>query len=255
MSGPVLVTGAAGGIGAAVVAELVASGRDVVVADLDVERAEEVLDALPAPGRSLAVALDTTDVASLDAALDQAEAVLGTPTGLVTCAGIIDKQEFLDLDLGDWERTLRINLTGTMLAFQALGRRLVRGGLPGAFVAISSVAGRGGRANAVDYAASKAGVLSLVRSVALALAPHGIRVNGVCPGVVATPMTEAIHDKTARELGLTRQESLRRAAATIPLGRIEEPSEVATAVAFLLGPAASYITGQSLNVCGGLEFD
>ena len=122
-------------------------------------------------------------------------------------------------------------------------------------MAISSVAGRGGRPDATDYAASKAGVISLVRSAALALAAHRITVNAVCPGIVDTEMTRAIHIERARLAGVTPAESLASLAATIPLGRMETAEDVANAVAFLLSAEGSYITGQALNVCGGLEFD
>ncbi len=184
-----------------------------------------------------------------------AEAALGPVHHAVTSAGIIRKAPFLELDLAAWRRTLDINLTGTWLVFQRVARRMVASGRTGSLVALSSVAGRSGRATAADYAASKAGVISVVRSAALALAPHGIRVNAVCPGVVDTPMTTGIHEQNAHELGISQEESLRRMVAGIPLGRLETPDEVADAVAFLLGDGGRYITGQALNVCGGVEMD
>jgi NAD(P)-dependent dehydrogenase (short-subunit alcohol dehydrogenase family) len=148
-----------------------------------------------------------------------------------------------------------VNLRGTFLTFQAVARQMVDASRGGSLVAVSSIAGRGGRPNAVDYAASKAGIISLVRSAALALAANGITVNAVCPGIVDTSMTRAIHDERARLAGMTPAESLARLTATIPLGRIETPEDVAHAIVFLLSTEGSYITGQALNVCGGLEFD
>ena len=153
------------------------------------------------------------------------------------------------------DRTLAVNLKGTFLTIQAIARQMVDSSRGGSLVAISSVAGRSGRPSATDYAASKAGVISLVRSAALALAADRITVNAVCPGIVDTDMTRAIHVDRARSAGVTPVESLASLVATIPLGRIETVEDVANAVAFLLSSEGRDITGQALNVCGGLEFD
>ena len=179
----------------------------------------------------------------------------GTITHGVAAAGIIATHPFLELTGRDWDRTLAVNLKGTFLTIQAIARQMVDSSRGGSLVAISSVAGRSGRPSATDYAASKAGVISLVRSAALALAADRITVNAVCPGIVDTDMTRAIHVDRARLAGVTPVESLASLAATIPLGRIETVEDVANAVAFLLSSEGSYITGQALNVCGGLEFD
>ncbi len=120
---------------------------------------------------------------------------------------------------------------------------------------LTSVAGRGPRTDCSDYAASKAGLISLVQSAAVSLASHSIQVNAVCPGVVHTPMTRAIHEQRATKQGITVEESLARLVDRIPLGRIETPEEVSDAIWFLLSDAARYVTGQALNVCGGLAFD
>jgi NAD(P)-dependent dehydrogenase (short-subunit alcohol dehydrogenase family) len=132
---------------------------------------------------------------------------------------------------------------------------LVLAGRPGRLVGISSISGRSGRPNTVDYAASKAGVISVVRSVALALAKYNITVNAVCPGVVDTDMTRVLHLDRAHLAGISLEESLNSMLSKIPLGRIQTPADVAAVVAFLLSDDASYITGQSINADGGMEMD
>ena len=196
-----------------------------------------------------------SDQASVVAALDRTRAELGLPTMLVTAAGIMRVAAFLELEPEQWRRVLEVNLTGTFLCVQACTRAMTRASAPGSVVCVSSVAGRGPRADAADYAASKAGVISLVRSAAVALAPSRMTVNAVCPGVVATEMTERIATQRARLAGTTERDALAGVVARIPLGRVQTVADVADVVSFLLSPAASYVTGQALNACGGLEFD
>lgn len=257
MSAPMcVVTGAAGGIGGDIARHLAQAGWAVGLLDLDGARVGSLADELRAAGsRAASAAVDVTDPASVESALDTVSAELGAPGGLVTAAGVIDKAPFLELEATAFRRTLDVNLIGTWLLMQRVARRMVADGTKGSIVAISSVAGRGGRPTAADYAASKAAVISVVRSGAQALASDGIRVNAICPGVVDTPMTDAIHRFNAEELGISREESVARMVATIPLGRIETGEDVARVAEFLLSDQAGYMTGQALNVCGGLEFD
>lgn len=251
----VAVSGAAGGIGRSCARLLAAQGARVALLDIALDGARETAGLISAAGGRCAVyESDVTASAAVEAALDRAESELGPVTLAVGAAGIIRNTPFLELTESAWDRTLAVNLRGMFALLQAVARRAVRHG-GGSMVAVSSVAGRGGRPTAADYAASKAGVISLVRSAALALAGDGVTVNAVCPGVVDTEMTRAIHQDKGAISGITAEESFARQAAQIPLGRVESPEEVAAAVAFLLSPSAAYITGQALNVCGGLEMD
>jgi NAD(P)-dependent dehydrogenase (short-subunit alcohol dehydrogenase family) len=251
-----VITGAGGGIGSAIARRLAAGGWAVGLLDIETSSTAELAAEIRAAGGDAANAtVDVRDPDSVEAALDAIESELGPVDGLVTAAGVIAKAPFLELPMATFERTIGVNLTGTWLTVQRVARRIAARGGSGAIVAISSVAGRGGRAEAADYAASKAGVISVVRSASLALAAAGIRVNAVCPGVVDTAMTDAIHEYNAQELGVSREESIARMVASIPLGRIETGDDVASAVEYLLSEGAGYVTGQALNVCGGLEFD
>lgn len=252
----VLVTGASGGIGAAVAQRLAAEGARVAVGDLSLDGVERIVSVIAeAGGTAFAHRLDVASEGSIQEMVAVVETRFGLITHAVTSAGIILTHPFLELPAAAWDRTLAVNLKGTFLVLQAVARRMVEASRGGSLVAISSVAGRGGRPLAADYAASKAGVISLVRSAALALSPHGITVNAVCPGIVDTDMTRGIHAERAKLAGVTPEESLAGLAASIPLGRLETADDVANAVAFLLSSDGGYITGQALNVCGGLEFD
>lgn len=153
-----------------------------------------------------------------------------------------DAAPVAELDVGDWERTLAVNLTGAMLVCRAVARRMLADAVAGRIVAISSVHGREGVALRAAYSASKFGLIGLMQSLAQELAPTGITVNTVCPGVVATDRVAAVGE-----------DALRRTVARVPMGRPADGADIAGAVAFLCGPAAGYITGQSLNVDGGWQ--
>ena len=253
------VTGAGGGIGRAVVRALAAAGANVSAADIS----EAAAEASAAEARALGVsasahALDVSEPGGIAEAIDEAAERLGALSLGVTCAGVIEVAPALELTERQWDRTLGVNLKGTFFVLQELARRFGAADAgavtDGRLVAVASVAGRSGRADALDYAASKAGVISVVRSLALAVAPD-IRVNAVCPGVVDTPMTEAIHSHRSAETGLTVQESMNEMTGRIPLGTMATPEQVSSVVAFLLSDEAGHVTGQSINVCGGLERD
>jgi 3-oxoacyl-[acyl-carrier protein] reductase len=233
----VLVVGAAGGIGSAVVKLLVAHGGTVFLAGRD-------------PGRLAAAAaevamphgvVDATDPEAVDAVADAAAAALGGLDGIVNCAGSLLLKPAHLTSGADWQATLAANLTSAFGCVRAAGRLLKTDG--GSVVLLSSAAARIGLANHEAIAAAKAGVIGLALSAAATYARQRIRFNVVAPGLVRTPLTR----------GLVASELAEKASVGMhPLGRLGEPEDVARAIVFLLDPAQGWITGQVLGVDGGL---
>jgi len=239
----VVVTGAARGIGRAIALRLARGGARIAAWDVRAEDGAETAMHCPAPGAPDA-RFDTGDVGdetAVNAAADAVCAGWGTPYGLVNNAGIYPRAEVLDMDLALWERVLRTNLTGDFLCARALGRHMVAAGR-GAIVNTSSGRALSGAARGAHYAASKGGIVAFTKSLALEWARYGIRVNCVLPGIVETDMPLQ---------GAPLEEVKARAARVIPFGRLGQPEDIAGLVAFLLGPDAAYMTGQSVAANGG----
>ena len=251
-----LVTGGGQGIGRAIALRLARDGFTLAVADINPGALAAVQAEIEAAGgQALTLTADLRQVADIRRVIEQAAARLGQLDVLINNAGGVIIRPFLEVSEAEWDATLALNLKAVFFAMQTAAHTMRAAGAAGRIVNIASISGRGGRPDQAPYAAAKAGVISLTRSAALALAPHGLTVNAVCPGVVDTPLTRQIHADRAQALGITPAESLARMISRIPLGRIETPADVAAAVSFLCSPDASYITGQSLNVDGGMEMD
>jgi NAD(P)-dependent dehydrogenase (short-subunit alcohol dehydrogenase family) len=245
-----IVTGAASGIGRAVALRLHSGGAAVFAADIN----PAALSHTSAPGTSSPFrsgVVDVADVASIQEMTAQAVREFGRLDMLVNAAGVMQTILFENITVADWDRVLDINLRGTFFCIQAAAPHLADGGV---VLNFSSIAGRSGRPFAPHYASSKMGVISLTRSCALALAPK-IRVNAICPGVVDTPMWDQIDRDRAKLFGHRVGAAREEAIQSIPLGRTCGPDEIAAVAAFLLSDAAGYMTGQAINVDGGVEMD
>ena len=240
MSGTYVVTGAASGIGRATALHLLATGTRVVAVDLD----GPGLAAAASAGAEPLVA----DVTSPEGR--RAIAAVDDLTGLVNAAGVIRLSRIADVSEEDWDTIHAVNTRAVFFLLQAIEDALPE---RGSVVNVASVAGKtGSTVEAAAYGASKAALLSLTRTFAHAWAPRGVRVNAVCPGVVEMPMNRVVLDGIARARGVTVESIERARRDAIPLGRTASADEVARVIAFLLSADAGYMTGQAVNVSGGL---
>jgi len=254
MSEVVVVTGGASGIGAAVCRELAGRGHRVVVTDVDADGAAALARELPGGAGSLA--LDVRQPAACEAAVQDIERRFGAIGAWVSNAGVSHMARFVDIDEAKFDFTMSVNLKGLFFASQAAARAMLRAGRAGRIVNMASMAGKQGRVPFLsDYVASKFGVVGLTQAMAFELAPHGIQVNAVCPGFVATPMQVRELQWEATLRGVEPEAVRRQWIADTPMGRLEQPEDVARVVAFLLSPDAGFITGESIAVNGGAFMD
>jgi len=247
-----IVTGGAQGMGRAICLRYAREGASVVVADLHLGPAQGVADEIAAAGgRGLALAVDVRDQGQAGRMVEAAVARFGGLDILVNNAGVGKIIPFLETTEADWDGIFAVNCKGLLWCSQAAARRMIAQGRGGKIINLASQAGRRGEALVLAYCASKACVISMTQSMALALAEHRITVNGIAPGMVDTPFWEEVDRQFARLLHLPEGEPKRRFSAAIPLGRIEQPEDVTGAAVFLASADADYITQQTFNVDGG----
>ena len=252
----VVITGAARGIGAGLAQRLAAEGAGVTVADLNAEGTERVAAGIrEAGGKAIGVGCDVGDRGSVKATLDAAVAEFGRLDVLFNNAGISKTQHFLEVTEEDWERIMRVNGLGVLFGMQEAAKIYRQQGGGGKIVNTASIAGKEGFPLFPAYCASKSAVVSLTQSGARDLSGEGITVNAFCPGVVTTELWDQL-DEDSRKVGETEREGqlLEEFSEGIPVGRTSTPEDIAGLAVFLASADSDYITGQAINVDGGMIF-
>jgi NAD(P)-dependent dehydrogenase (short-subunit alcohol dehydrogenase family) len=235
------ITGGALGIGRATALLFAEEGATVALGDVQLEAAQEVAREITRRGgRAIAIGLDVGDAAQVQAFVDRVAGELGRLDVMFANAGIAHSAPFLEHPEAQWQRVLRVNLTGVFLCCQAAARQMVRQGGGGRIITTASINGFRGVENLVGYNAAKAGVIELTRTMAVELATHRIAVNAIAPAQIDTRLTRSLPEPARR-----------RRVERIPMGRFGEPEEVARVALFLASDDASYVTGHTLAVDGG----
>jgi NAD(P)-dependent dehydrogenase (short-subunit alcohol dehydrogenase family) len=248
-----IVTGGARGIGAAIARALARAGVRVAIADLDLAAAQSLAEALGAG--AAAFEIDVRNRTSTQAAFDAAIARLGGLDILCANAGVSTMRPAIDITDEEWEFNLAVNARGVFLSNQIACRYLLAQKRPGAIVNTASLAGKVGAPLLAHYSASKFAVLGWTQALAREMAPHSIRVNAVCPGFVRTSMQDREIVWEGELRGMNPEAVLAEYVSLTPMGRIEEPEDVADVVLFLASDSARFMTGQGVNVTGGVRMD
>ena len=249
-----LVTGAGRGMGRAISLALAAEGANVVVSDINVSEVEDTSIAVRELGpQCLAVHADVGNLDDIDRMVRETVDRFGRIDILVNNAGITRYLDIMDVEEADWDRIHRVNAKGSFFTMQRVAKELIKQGDGGRIINIASIAGKGysGTSNAA-YAASKGAVIAMTYIAASQLGKHDINVNAICPGSTVTAMAESTMAERAEATGVPVSELQDRRADRIPIGRANDPEDIAAMAVFLAGQGARNITGQTFNVDGGL---
>ncbi len=248
-----IVTGAGRGMGRAIALRMAEEGAHIVAADIDAETAHDTAASVEALGRrSLPLEADLGAMTSIDALVARAIETFGRIDILVNNAGVTKGIDLLDITPDDWDWMHRVNAKGVFFCMQTVARHMVEQG-SGKIVNIASVAGKGYRYTSnIAYAASKGAVVVMTQVAGQLLARHNINVNAICPGATQTEMFQGIQRDRSAQLGVDIEELARRGTASIPLQRANTPEDIAAMAAFLASDDARNITGQAINIDGGM---
>jgi D-sorbitol dehydrogenase (acceptor) len=247
-----LLTGAGGGIGAAVTAAYLREGAKCSVVDLATVASEEVQSlASQYPGQVNYISADVTKSADITRLVQEASNTFGLIHILYNNAAIFDMAPLLESDEAMYDKMFAVNVKGAFFVMQKVLSHMVTHKTRGAVINMASQAGRRGEALVSHYCATKAAIISYTQSAALAMAPHHIRVNGIAPGVIATPMWKHVDALFAKYENLPLGEKKKQVGLAVPLGYMGDPTDICGAAVFLASDEASYITAQTLNVDGG----
>lgn len=283
-----IVTGSGQGIGKGIAQRLAREGATVVIADYNPESAAAVANEIESKkGQALAYPIDISDISAVQKMVSDVVAKFGHINILVNNAGIVQTKPMMDLSGKDWDRIIAVNQRGSFFCLQTVAAQMIRQ-VPeairqmaekpadimniepiekaneatpvtrvnyGKIINLSSIAGRRGRPLSTHYAASKAAIISITQSAALALAPFKITVNAICPGIVPTPMWDQIDKERGELFGAKPGEAANAFVNIVPLKRAATAEDIAGAVAFFCSDDSDYITGQALNVDGGFEMN
>lgn len=248
-----IVTGAGRGMGRAIALRFAEEGAHVVSADVNATTAQDTAAAVEALGRrSLPVHVDLGEIADIHKLVQQTMATFGRIDILVNNAGVTRALELFEVTPQDWDWMHRINARGVFFCLQAVAEEMVKQN-SGKIINIASVAGKGYRYTSnIAYAASKGAVVVMTQVAAMTLARHNINVNAICPGATETEMLQSIHQDRAAQRGVALDDLARRSVASIPLQRANTPEDIAAMAVFLASEEARNLTGQAINVDGGL---